>query len=407
MLKSAANRRRLKTAPAFCLLLLPALLAGCEARIVAESDQANSRPMVSSNNPSALPDHSQWPVFRGNAQATGVAAGRLADQPELLWKYPVDKGAFESTPVIVNDVVYIGDMDGTFYALDLQTGNKLWTFDKGKEKAGFAAAAAVRDGLVYIGDMDGTFFCLDAKTGEKKWDATSDGEIDSGANFYGDNVLFGSQDNTLYCLDAKSGKKQWTHQIGDQIRCSPTVVENCCFLAGCDGKLHVVDLHNGEETGAVEINSPTGCTPAADGDVIFFGTEGSYFFCVNWKQLQKVWTWQDKAKGLSIRSSAALSTQAVVFGGRDKIVHARDRKSGDKLWDFPTKGRIDSSPVIVGDRLYVGSVDGRIYGIDLKTGQQAWQYEAGGAIVGSPAIAEGRLVIASQAGVVYCLGEKK
>jgi eukaryotic-like serine/threonine-protein kinase len=356
---------------------------------------------------SSAGDHSQWPVFRGNAQATGGATGHLAHQPELVWKYPVDKGAFESTPVIVNGVVYIGDMDGTFYAFNLQTGNKLWTFDKGKEKTGFTAAAAVRDGLVYIGDMDGTFFCLDAKTGEKRWDATSDGEIDSAANFYGDNVLFGSQDNTLYCLDAKSGKKQWTHQIGDQIRCSPTVVENSCFLAGCDGKLHVVDLHNGEETGAVEINSPTGCTPAADGDVIFFGTEGGSFFCVNWKQLQKAWTWQDKAKGLSIRSSAALTDQTVVFGGRDKIVHARDRKSGEKLWDFTTKGRVDSSPVIVGERLYVGSADGRIYGVDLKTGQQAWQYDAGGAIVGSPAVAEGHLVIASQAGVVYCFGEKK
>jgi outer membrane protein assembly factor BamB len=407
MLMNAPNSLAAKAAAeAIWSLALLTALAGCGNRMVAQTDPAISRPAASADNSSSS-DESQWPVFRGNAQATGVSAGHLTEQPELQWKYNVEKGAFEATPVIVDSTVYIGDMDGTFYALDLQSGAKRWTFDQGKDKAGFTAAAAVRDGMVYIGDMDGAFFCLDAKTGEKKWEATSDGEIDSAANFYQGNVLFGSQDTTLYCLDAKTGQRQWTHQIGDQIRCSPTVIENCCFLAGCDGKLHVIDLHHGEETGAVDIHSPTGCTPAASGNLIYFGTEGGTFFSVNWKELKSVWMWQDKAKGLSIRASAALTPQAVIFGGRDKTVHARDPQTGEKLWDFATKGRVDSSPVVVDERVYVGSADGRVYGFDLKSGQPVWQYEAGGALVGSPAVAQGRLVIASDAGVVYCFGDKK
>ena len=144
------------------------------------------------------------------------------------------------------------------------------------------------------------FLPLDAKTSEKKWTATAGAEIDSAANFYHDNVLFGSQDNTLYCDDAKTGQPQWKQTIGDQIRCSPTVVQDVCFLAGCDGKLHVIDLHNSQETGAVEIAAPTGSTPAASGDLIYFGTEGAPFFCIDWKQLKKVWSWQDRARGQSI-----------------------------------------------------------------------------------------------------------
>src|SRR5262249_11532413 len=155
-------------------------------------------------------------------------------------------------------------------------------------------------------------------TGEKKWEATTDGEIDSAANFYGDTVLVGSQDTKLYCFDAKTGKQQWTHQIADQVRCSPTVAEDNCFLAGCDGKLHVIDLHTVKKSGWVDIISPTGCTPAADGQLIYFGTEGGTFLCVDWKELKQVWQWQDKVKGLSVRSSAALTPSAVVFGGRDK-----------------------------------------------------------------------------------------
>ena len=89
------------------------------------------------------------------------------------------------------------------------------------------------------------------------------------------------------------------------------------------------------------------------------------------------------------------------------MVRAVDPKTGDKLWEFTTKGRVDSSPVVVGQRVFVGSADGRIYGFDLATGEKVWEYECGGALVGSPAAAERHLVIASDAGVIYCFGEKQ
>src|SRR5262245_23188894 len=51
-----------------------------------------------------------WPLFRGNVLSTGVASSTLPDNPKLVWKYTVPKGAFEGTPVVVDGVVYIGDL---------------------------------------------------------------------------------------------------------------------------------------------------------------------------------------------------------------------------------------------------------------------------------------------------------
>ena len=171
--------------------------------------------------------------------------------------------------------------------------------------------------------------------------------------------------------------------------------------------MHVIDLSNGEETGSIEIEAPTGSTPAAVNERIYFGTEGATFFCLDWKTRQELWRWQDKVRRLPIRSSAAVTADAVVFGGHDKIVHAINPKNGEPLWNFVTKGPVDGSPVIVDNRVFVGSADGRIYGLDLKTGNEVWKYEAGGKIIGSPAVASGRLLIASNDGVVYCFGEKR
>ena len=141
-----------------------------------------------------LKTQKDWPLFRGDSNSTGVSRSTLPAKPDLLWKFEVKGGAFESTAAIVNDVAYIGDMDGKLFAFEVATGKLLWEH---KVEAGFMASPAVRDGKLFIGDMDGRIYCFDTQTGKPLWGYDTQGEIDSSANFYKDNVLIGSQNNTL------------------------------------------------------------------------------------------------------------------------------------------------------------------------------------------------------------------
>ena len=61
----------------------------------------------------------------------------------------------------------------------------------------------------------------------------------------------------------------------------------------------------------------------------------------------------------------------VVLGGRDKMVHALEAKTGKPLWTFTTRARVDSSPAIAGGRVFVGSNDGGVYGLDLASGKKS------------------------------------
>jgi len=65
---------------------------------------------------------------------------------------------------------------------------------------------------------------------------------------------------------------------------------------------------------------------------------------------------------------------------------------------------VESSPVVAGGRVYVGSNDGRLYVLDLATGERRDAFDAGAALSASPAVAGGRLVIGTQDGRLYCLG---
>jgi outer membrane protein assembly factor BamB len=96
----------------------------------------------------------------------------------------------------------------------------------------------------------------------------------------------------------------------------------------------------------------------------------------------------------------------LIVGTRNRRVQALNPATGDELWDFPARQRIDSAPVIVGSRVFVGAADGRLYALDLKTGKELWQHQATGGYTGSPAVADGKLVIATDRGVVLCFGAK-
>ena len=357
----------------------------------------------SSTHAAEEPGQESWPLFRGDSLATGVAHGELPADLKVLWTFKTEKGWFESTAAITDNQVIIGSTDGSLYGLSLGSGERQWMFST---ELGFTASPSVQNGLVFIGDVDGRFYCVGADDGKERWHFDSEAEINSSANFYQGNVLFGSQDGLLYCLDAKTGELAWKYESPDQIRCFPTIVENRAFVAGCDGNLHVIDLDQGKETGSVAIEAPTGSTPAVVGDLLFVGTEGSTFFGIDWKTPKVVWSYVAERRQMPFRSSAAATENIVVVGSLDKSLHAVDPKSGEPRWVFTTRGKVEGSPVIVGDLVYFGSADGRLYALELKSGREVWQYETGGSLIGSPAVAEQRLIIGNDEGTLFCFGKQ-
>lgn len=395
-----------------CLMfggLIPSLISGQESVQAADPSTKIARQAETSASPKLEKDKSpgaNWSMFRGDPLGTGRSQSKLPEKLELLWTFKVPKGAFESTAAIVDGVVYIGDLDGKVYALDLKSGEKKWEY---KVDSGFSASPAVRDGLIFIGDYDGTFYCLDNQ-GKLKWKHATEAEINSSANFYKENVLFGSQDATLYCLNMKTGEVAWSYQIMDQIRCTPTVVEDRCFVAGCDARLHIVDLKEGKGVTAVDIDGPTMVTPAVVGDSTYFGTEQGTAFSINWKKAVKNWDVKIDERGDSIRSSPAITeigdNKVMIFGTRSKKIYAVDLKNGHRIWSYTTKSMVDSSPVATKDRVFFGTDRGKLIALNSKDGSLSWETDLGGTITASPAIASGKLIISNDRGNVFCFGKK-
>jgi outer membrane protein assembly factor BamB len=358
-----------------------------------------------------------WPMARGCPAGTGRSATTLRLPLAEKWHRGFEKTAFGAVPTIANGTIYLGDLDGTFHALDLATGKTKWTFKA--EAAGFPSAAAVSldpaQPLVVVGDDTGIVRAFDRVTGTLAWEYETEGEISGGPTLLAGNdggrVLIGSQDASLSCLQIADGKLLWKHSIADQIRCSPTVARSAdgdrVFLAGCDGKLHVIDVQNGEEKAAVPIDGPTGTTPATHGDRVFFGTEGGGFFAIDFLKADVAWRAQSAVNGQSYRSSAAIAGDLVIVGSRGKAVEAFSCADGTRTWRHPMRGKVDASPIVAateGGRpvAVVADSAGKIVVLDPATGDTAWEFDAGGGFSAGAAAAAGHVVIASDDGTVWC-----
>ena len=87
------------------------------------------------------------------------------------------------------------------------------------------------------------------------------------------------------------------------------------------------------------------------------------------------------------------------------MLHCVKREDGQAVWSFATRGKVDSSPVVCGNKVIVGSDDGRLYLVSLDKGKELWSYEIGQAIESSPAVARAKVVIGADDGGVYCFGK--
>src|SRR5947209_2155586 len=253
-----------------------------------------------------------WPLFRGNPLMTGVGQARLPDQLQERWTFKCKRGV-ESAPAVVNGVVYVASLDKNLYALDLATGKEKWTVQLGASKA----SPSVKGDRVYVGDLDGNFYCVKAATGEKIWTFETGGEIMSGCNFHGDNILIGSHDSTLYCL-SPDGKKLWEVKTEGPVNGSPVVVGDTTFVAGCDSVLHILDARTGNETGTVDLNGQAAATAAVAGDFAYVGTMTNQVVAIDLKKKAAAWVFEAKRAQQPFYSSAAVTDAVVVAGSRDR-----------------------------------------------------------------------------------------
>ncbi len=137
------------------------------------------------------------------------------------------KYSLEVTPLVRDGVMYVTSGNDDVFALDARTGALIWEHRSGIDQnintvcCGWDnRGVALGEGKVFLGQLDGTFVALDAATGKLAWQTTigkwQDGyTITTAPTYYNGAVYTGvsggdrSARGKLTALDAKTGKELW------------------------------------------------------------------------------------------------------------------------------------------------------------------------------------------------------
>lgn len=173
-----------------------------------------------------------WLTYSGNYYAhrfsslKQIHTGNVA-RLKPAWIYQTNVGhKFETTPLVVDGVMYLSEPPSNVTALDTRTGRSLWRYRRtlpdnvnvccGQVNRG----VAILDETVFIGTVDAYLVALDAKTGQVRWetevtDYKTGHSITVAPLVVKDKVIVGVAGGEygvrgfLDAYDAKSGKRAW------------------------------------------------------------------------------------------------------------------------------------------------------------------------------------------------------
>jgi outer membrane protein assembly factor BamB len=199
-----------------------------------------------------------------------------------IWTKPTGVWVTESSPAVVDNIVYTGSEGDGLLAFDATTGAKKWQF---KDVSCAISSPTVFNGMVYIGS--GTFgtgndklYALDAASGDKKWEfPTPDGESDYSSPIVANGVVYIGAGSTLYAVDAASGAKKWEAKPEEHtLIYSGAVVAMDLVYIGIGKKVYAFDAANGvkkwEFLSEKGFNQSSPCVIAKDNKVYHAGVSG-------------------------------------------------------------------------------------------------------------------------------------
>jgi outer membrane protein assembly factor BamB len=225
----------------------------------------------------AVDNHTVYMTFLNkppcNATRSGLdgeVAAINADTGKVRWRLRI--GPSESSPLVLDGVVYVGDWNGRVYALSAASGATRWTFKTGDK---VKDAVAYAGGRVYFGSYDHHVYALNARTGKLFWKASAQQRLGSRGTFYStpavayNRVYIGSTDGKVYSFGATSGKLRWSHGTGGYVYSSPAVYQQRVYAGSFTGDLYCFDAATGDVRWKYRTNGPISGSPVVINHVVY------------------------------------------------------------------------------------------------------------------------------------------
>ncbi|MDY6876607.1 MAG: PQQ-binding-like beta-propeller repeat protein [Chloroflexota bacterium] len=306
-----------------------------------------------------------------------------------LWAFPDDpkedrRGVFHVTPavgagyVIVASQVpasgFLSQPSNVVWALDADTGSKLWRFDGATGQ--YIEGGAIGDGIFVIGNSDGNVYALDVESGTLRWTFETGHRVWTTPLIVSDIVYIGSMDRHLYALDLSTGEIRWSFNAEGAFAGTPVLRDGTLYIGAFDDRLYAVDAHTGVERWRVAGENWFWGSPAVYSDTVYAADVNGNVYAVHADTGEQIW---HQSLDAEVRAGPALTADGsmLFIGSQNGTLYALDSADGFVLWQRASdEGQMLSSSVVSGSLVYEPLLYGpyRIWALHVDNGREMWAY---------------------------------
>ena len=320
------------------------------------------------NNPV---DSADWPMFGRDLAGSHYNPLERQITPATVIRLRT-KWVFEtqadvsSQPIVAGGVVYFGSWDGKEYAVDANTGSKIWEFDI---KVPSRGAAAYANGLLYFGAFDGQIYALDAKTGRLNWKARIDPHqtaiATSSPIYYKDRIYIGISSREENSLTEDPNYKCCTFRGGVAAFDAPTGSELWRFYT-----IPEPPTDRGQDKKGRSILGPSGA--AVWSTVAIHPESNRIYFTTGNQYTDPATKFSDAIIALELNTAKLIWVYQARPG--DRFTNDCDRSSSECGPDFdfgttPISFRGPKAKQLIG----AGQKSGTFYALDPRDGKLEWK----------------------------------
>jgi outer membrane protein assembly factor BamB len=205
--------------------------------------------------------------------------GNLFHRGKILWRFRT--GAVESSPLLLNGILYFGSWDHHVYALDVRRRTRprlRWRVDVGSE---VDSSPSYAGGRIYVGTNAGHVVALDARTGREVWRSSSYSRFGRREYFYATpsvaygRVYIGNTDGTMYAYGARTGHLLWAQHAGSYVYTAAAIWRREVIIGTYDGHLIAYNVATGRELWRHEAPASIHGAPTVLNGIVYFSTCGT------------------------------------------------------------------------------------------------------------------------------------
>jgi outer membrane protein assembly factor BamB len=210
-------------------------------------------------------------------------------------------------------------------------------------------------------------------------------------------------------------RRVWQIDAHDTVEFPPSVGFGKVFVPQQKGLFFALDARTGHLRWRKKMGRCAAASPALSHGIVYQsymdfvpcpqGRPGASGFVIAWnaKNGHRIWKWN----GQPVESSPLVVGHTVYVGSWDHGLHALNAKNGHQRWRFGADDQVNTSPAYSNGTLFFGTYAGSVYAIDARTGHMRWKStQAREFYYATPTVAYGRVYIGSSDGTMYVYGAK-